>query len=62
MFSSRTGEEVNALPPVPYEVLVRVNRQLVVEKVELLEELRQLRAAVNIYRELAVKKRDRGAA
>lgn len=41
---------------LPYDLLIRVNRQLVIEKVELLEEVRQLKAAVHIYRELAAKR------
>jgi hypothetical protein len=36
-----------------YDLLLRVNKQLVGEKIELIEEVRQLRAAVNIYREVS---------
>jgi hypothetical protein len=38
---------------LPYDLLLRVNKQLVGEKIELIEEVRQLRAAVNIYREVS---------
>lgn len=55
MRSARRVEPIRALRPLPYDLLVRVNRQLVGEKIELIEEIRQLRAAVNIYRELVGK-------
>jgi hypothetical protein len=38
---------------VPYNLLLRVNEQLVLEKVRLLEEIGQLKAAVHIYRDIA---------
>lgn len=46
---------------VPYEMLVEVNRRLLDEKVELLEEISQLRAAVKIYQELAARHQNRAA-
>jgi len=45
--------EVKPLDRLSYDLLLKVNRQLVSEKIELIEEVRQLRAAVNIYREVS---------
>ena len=52
MRSARRAK-VGPLKRLPYDLLLRVNKQLVGEKVELIEEVRQLRAAVNIYREVS---------
>jgi hypothetical protein len=40
---------------LPRQLLLEVNQRLLMEKVELLEEIGQLRAAVRIYRELAAR-------
>ena len=40
---------------LPRHLLLEVNQRLLMEKVELLEEIGQLRAAVRIYRELATR-------
>lgn len=60
MRSTRRGEGVKISPRLTYALLLRVNRQLLVEKVELIEEVRQLRAAVEFYREgAALKSREK---
>lgn len=51
--SGNAFDMYNRIRHLPYDLLLRVNRVLVIEKGELLEEVRQLKAAVNIYRELA---------
>ena len=43
---------IRPLNRVPYNLLLRVNQQLVLEKVQLLEEIGQLKAAVHIYRDM----------
>jgi len=45
--------KVGPLDRLSYDLLLKINRQLVSEKIELLEEVRQLRAAVNIYRDVS---------
>ena len=40
---------------LPYDLLLRANRQLVVDNIELGEEVRQLKAALDIYRDLTRK-------
>jgi len=45
--------KVGSLNRLSYDFLLKINRQLVSEKIELLEEVRQLRAAVNIYRDVS---------
>jgi hypothetical protein len=52
MRSPGTGGSGKLARRVPYELLLRVNRQLMMEKVQLTEEVRQLKAAVEIYREV----------
>lgn len=52
MRSARRAEPVK---PLTYNLLLRVNRRLVNEKIELIEEVRQLEAAVKIYRELTTR-------
>jgi hypothetical protein len=49
---STKSNKTEPLKRLPYDLLLRVNKQLVGEKIELIEEVRQLRAAVNIYREV----------
>jgi hypothetical protein len=50
---STARNEVGTLESLPRGLLLRVARQLFTEKIELIEEVRQLRAAVNIYREVS---------
>lgn len=52
MLSPGTGGTGKSARKVPYRLLLEVNRQLMLEKVELTEEVRQLKAAVEIYREV----------
>jgi hypothetical protein len=53
LMRSAKRSNVGPLDRLPYDLLLRVNRQLENEKIELIEEVRQLRAAVNIYREVS---------
>ena len=46
---------------VPYDLLLRVNQRLVLEKVQLLEEIGQLKAAVYIYRDMIANNRSKVA-
>lgn len=52
---SPRGRVSRRSPRVPYEVLLQTNHRLLKEKVELTEEIGQLRAAVAIFRELAAR-------
>jgi hypothetical protein len=52
MQSPGTGGTGKSTRKVPYRLLLEANRQLMMEKVELTEEVRQLKAAVEIYREV----------